>query len=361
MKKKLLTIMLMAAPITMFSQLKVESNGKVVAGTKLFTSSVINYSMHAGRAATGGYNIAFWGETNNTNNTGMAYGIYGKAYNGKYGGNIGVAGVLDSDNYGTGILGSPDPVMGLLINGAYAGYFIGETKVTGTLTANSVVQTSDIRLKENVVPLSTKYNNILDRVLDMNVIEYSYKKEIPSLTLLDSTSTDKVLEHAGLLSNKKHIGLIAQELQELFPTLVEEGQDGYLGVNYVELVPVLVRAIQELKSQVDSLQDNPRLATFRAPSTTGINQSVASDNVLYQNTPNPFNEQTTIRFKLAENVQNATICIFDMTGKMLKKLPVSSGDSSLKVNGWELGEGMFLYSLIINGQVIDTKRMVISK
>ena len=103
------------------------------------------------------------------------------------------------------------------------------------------------------------------------------------------------------------------------------------------------------------------LPAFRAPSTTGINQSVASDNVLYQNTPNPFNEQTTIRFKLAENVQNATICIFDMTGKMLKKLPVSSGDSSLKVNGWELGEGMFLYSLIVNGQVIDTKRMVISK
>ena len=361
MKKKLLTIMLMVAPITMFSQLKVESNGKVVAGTKLFTSSVINYSMHAGRAATGGYNIAFWGETNNTNNTGMAYGIYGKAYNGKYGGNIGVAGVLDSDNYGTGILGSPDPVMGLLINGAYAGYFIGETKVTGTLTANSVVQTSDIRLKENVVPLSTKYNNILDRVLDMNVIEYSYKKEIPSLTLLDSTSTDKVLEHAGLLSNKKHIGLIAQELQKLFPTLVEEGQDGYLGVNYVELVPILVCAIQELKTQVDALKGNAEQTINRAPSSTSVTSLSMAENILYQNSPNPFNEQTTIRFKLAENVQDASICIFDMTGKMMKKQTISSGESSIKVNGWELGEGMFLYSLIINGQVIDTKRMVISK
>jgi len=361
MKKTLLSIMLVVAPITLFAQLKVESNGKVIAGTKLFTSSVINYSMHAGRSATGGYNIAFWGETNNTNNTGMAYGVYGKAYNGKYGGNVGVAGVLDSDNYGTGILGSPDPVMGVLINGAYAGYFIGETKVTGTLTANSVVQTSDIRLKDNVVPLSTKYNNILDKVLDMNVIEYTYKKEIPSITLLDSTSTDKVLEHAGLLSDKKHIGLIAQELQKLFPTLVEEGQDGYLGVNYVELVPILVCAIQELKAQVDALQGNAEQTIDRAPSTASISNLSTTGNVLYQNTPNPFNEQTSIRFKLSDNVQDASICIFDMTGKMLKKQTISSGDSSIRVNGWELGEGMFLYSLIVNGQVIDTKRMLISK
>ena len=84
-------------------------------------------------------------------------------------------------------------------------------------------------------------------------------------------------------------------------------------------------------------------------------------NVLYQNTPNPFKEQTTIRFSLADDTQNASICLFDMTGKMLKNLPISSGETSVSLNGWELGEGMFLYTLIVNGKEIDTKRMIITK
>ena len=82
---------------------------------------------------------------------------------------------------------------------------------------------------------------------------------------------------------------------------------------------------------------------------------------LYQNNPNPFKETTTIRFSLEDNVKTASVCIFDMTGKTLKKLPISSGTDSVSIGGHELGEGMFLYSLIVNGQVIDTKRMVISK
>ncbi len=46
---------------------------------------------------------------------------------------------------------------------------------------------------------------------------------------------------------------------------------------------------------------------------------------------------------------------------MLKKLPVSSGMTSVSINGWELGEGMFLYTLIVNGREIDTKRMIMTK
>jgi hypothetical protein len=170
-----------------------------------------------------------------------------------------------------------------------------------------------------------------------------------------------VIKKAGLDTSKKHYGVIAQELQELFPTLVDEDQDGYLGVNYVELVPVLVCAIQELKAQVDALQGNAEQPINRAHSATSVSSISTTGNVLYQNTPNPFNEQTTIRFSLADDTRDASICIFDMTGKMLKKQSISSGDSSIRVNGWELGEGMFLYSLIVNSQVIDTKRMLISK
>ena len=50
-----------------------------------------------------------------------------------------------------------------------------------------------------------------------------------------------------------------------------------------------------------------------------------------------------------------------MTDKAIGKLPVSSGMESVSIGGNELGEGMFLFSLVVNGQEIDTKRMIISK
>ena len=50
-----------------------------------------------------------------------------------------------------------------------------------------------------------------------------------------------------------------------------------------------------------------------------------------------------------------------MQGKLLKKYPVSSDSDSLTINGYELGEGMFLYTLMVNGQEIDTKRMILTK
>ena len=363
MKKTLLSIMLVVAPITMFAQLKVESNGKVIAGTKLMNNSNWSISLQSGiTSASNSNNAAFYGKAT-ANSGGVSYGVFGVAGSTSGGsGNFGVVGCVESTSTsGAGVLGCNYNITNTGLIGNYAGYFMGNAKVTGTMTVNSLVQTSDSRLKENIVSLSKRDESILSKVLDMNVIEYNYKPLIPSLVLPDSVSTEEVIKKAGLDTSKKHYGVIAQELQELFPALVDEDQDGYLGVNYVELVPVLIRAIQELKAQVDALQGNAEQTINRVASTTSISNLSTSGNVLYQNTPNPFNEQTTIRFKLSDNVQDASICIFDMTGKILKKQTISSGDSSIRVNGWELGEGMFLYSLIVNGQVIETKKMVILK
>ncbi len=160
---------------------------------------------------------------------------------------------------------------------------------------------------------------------------------------------------------RTHYGVSAQELQNIFPDLVREGQDGYLTVNYTELIPLLLRAIQELKGELDEVKGNNSAGARIIPATTDVTSAIKGANVLYQNTPNPFKEQTTIRFSLADDAQDASICIFDMTGKMLKNLPISSGDTSISLNGWELGEGMFLYTLIVNGREIDTKRMIITK
>jgi hypothetical protein len=45
------------------------------------------------------------------------------------------------------------------------------------------------------------------------------------------------------------------ELQKVYPDLVVEGKDGDLSVNYLEMVPLIIRSIQELKEGIDELKD----------------------------------------------------------------------------------------------------------
>jgi len=358
MKKIILSLLLIAVPVAVMAQLEVKSAGNVIIGT----NQTLSYTpmLNVVSTQTGGYGVRGLGRSSGT--TGTSIGVFGEGRNMSGSKNFGVVGLLGQGSNGSGILGLvSSSVNGL--NGYYAGYFLGQVHVAGAFTATSINTTSDIRLKNNIVPLSERYDDILGKIRSMNVIEYTYKGMHPSLIIPDSVSEDSIMKSAMIDKNRRHIGLSAQELQGLFPELVDEGQEGYLSVNYIELVPVLIRAIQELEQKVERLEsgnNNNGEVRSRSAATAIQTANATTGNLLYQNIPNPFKEKTTIRFHLADNSQNAAICIFDLSGKMLKKLPISSGETSVTVPGYELGEGMFLYTLMVNGQEIDTKRMLIT-
>ena len=395
--KTILFFAFLTFAITLHAQLKVTSDGKVIISS--------NHSTSSSKLLVGNYEY-----TSNSPNIGISgsttvgedksnIGIMGFTYaNSSFSNdkNYGVLGIVDPMNYThgrnyglsgmIGQLGNHYGGAGLYatcftyyffnptnIQGAYAGYFDGAVKVSGSVTATNFFVPTDNRLSENVVSLNERggETSTLDNLLSMNVIQYNMKSRISDKvpTDVENDSTGKVREAYEQLKNeemkmsaRRHFGIDAEELQKIYPDLLLEVQDGYLAVNYVELVPVLIHAIQELKQQVDELQGTE--AAKKAPaktSTTNVGDTTAKKNILYQNTPNPAKEQTIIRYRLADNAKDAAICIFDMQGKMLKKLPVSSDNDSVTINGYELGQGMFLYSLIINGQEIDTKKMIITK
>ena len=318
--------------------------------------------MHVQAPTTGTYTIGLSANCVKSSLSGRCIGVCGIAGGGTTGYNYGVLGALSGTSHnGAGIFGTITNSTGVYINGQYAGYFDGNTKVNGTLTATSIVNSSDIRLKENVISLSSiakSQDETLGNVMNMNVIKYNFKD-------MPVENSDTVQFHATGKCDKKqlHYGLSAQELRELYPDLVYEGQDGYLGINYIELVPILIRSIQELKQELDDVKGKGYndIQLLRSSTTSIQTVPPVTKNILYQNTPNPFKEETTIRFSLADGVQNAAICIFDLSGKLVKRIPISSGESSINVPGYEIGEGIFLYTLMVNGQEIDTKRMILTK
>ena len=397
MKKLGLLVLMFFAIMSASAQLKVNNNGHVSIGTttsdfkpKLFVgeSGSFGNDTNIGLAAQtvaeqGKKNIAIKGNpvTDQSITWDTNYGVLGSTFlNHNHGRNYGVSGMINFDyNYtyqgGAGIYGTNYGYMYTFpdnIQGYYAGYFHGNTNLAGRTTAQEIYTPADTRLRENVEFVGNNNRGdcqTLDNLLKMNVLEFNMKN---SLTVKAPDNQEEMAEEVRQayeymkkdeeeLFSRRHFGLSAQELQEIYPNLVLKGQDGYLYINYQEMVPVLIRSIQELKQELDEVRGGNADVKMSRGATTAVASDYATGNILYQNTPNPFKEQTVIRFSLADNAQNAAICIFDMTGKMLKKLPISSGDTSVSINGWELGEGMYLYALIVDGQEIDTKRMIITK
>ena len=83
--------------------------------------------------------------------------------------------------------------------------------------------------------------------------------------------------------------------------------------------------------------------------------------ILNQNDPNPFKESTTIRYFIPDNVNNAQLIINDITGKFIKEVPIENGFGSIEVFASDLSSGIYSYSIVADGEVIDKKKMVLTK
>jgi hypothetical protein len=101
---------------------------------------------------------------------------------------------------------------------------VGNTLIQGVLT-----ETSDISLKENILPLE----NSLDKIMKLNGVSFN-KKTTP---------------------NMKEVGFIAQEVEAIIPDLVTETGEGIKTVSYSRVTAVLVETIKEQQAQINALTD----------------------------------------------------------------------------------------------------------
>lgn len=85
--------------------------------------------------------------------------------------------------------------------------------------------------------------------------------------------------------------------------------------------------------------------------------------ILHENYPNPFNPKTTISITLAENA-DVDLSVFDVNGQYIKMLIsgfVHAGHHTLDMDGSLLSSGVHIYRLLVNGQMVDSKKMVYLK
>ena len=106
-------------------------------------------------------------------------------------------------------------------------YKNGNATFSGTLT-----ETSDARLKKDITPISNSYS----RLIDLNGVNFKWNSIKPH----DTTSLQT--------------GFIAQEVEKLFPELVQTDAEGYKSVNYIGLIPHLLEAIKKLDTENNTLK-----------------------------------------------------------------------------------------------------------
>lgn len=278
----------------------------------------------------------------------------------------------------------------------YAGYFNGPVYVNGTITS------SDENLKTNINAMT----NGLDIIHQLEPKTFEY---------------DQVGYPSMNLASGMQYGLIAQDVEMILPEIVSDNthpakydtlgtliypEVTFKGLNYEQFIPILIKGMQEQQEQIDSLQTannqsnnygdsleqvvsslNDRLTQLEnclsniLPALCQANQmmiestpdevqetlrhtldvelSNGNNIVLNQNVPNPFAEKTVITYSIPQTVGKAQIHFYDGTGKLINSVEINErGNGQLNVYASDLSMGVYTYSLVADGQIISTKRMV---
>ena len=128
--------------------------------------------------------------------------------------------------------------------------------------------------------------------------------------------------------------------------------------------------MQELSHKVDSLlgvtgsgnrgiQNNNGSGDNKGVGTINVELSNADVIVLNDAVPNPFAEQTLITFNIPEKCNAAQMLFYDNYGKLMKTVDITKkGRGQMYVFANDLTNGIYSYTLIVDGKVIDTKKMM---
>ena len=334
------------------------------------SASEINYGIVSQFTyGEGGYKLySVWGNAyrGTTPYEARTYGVYGIGGNGKDGYNYGVFGSIQGERNGAAIFGSIDQTEPWpAIDDQYAGYFLGDVKIEdGDLDVDGTTYTSDINLKKDIIPVE---EDVLTKLAQLQTISYKLKHPSEYQELGDSTNMERISKDMQSDNyTRRRFGLIAQELQTTFPEVVKKGSDGYLRVRYTELIPVLVQAINQQQQQIDNLKsqvENPAIAK----GSQGLMSLLPESNSLFsggatiqQNIPNPFIENTIIKYSIPGIESYAQINVYDLSGSQIKSYRIpQTGNGEIMIPGSELNPGLYIYNLIVDGVEIDSKRMIL--
>lgn len=290
-----------------------------------------------------------------------AYSEEGTAVDASSSTGYGVSGVSQSSYGGYFTSNSSWALRAETNTGTYAGVFYGRVYASGGF------EPSDRNLKKNI----QEFHNALDIVNKLQPRTYEYK-------------TDGKYQFMHLPTGN-HYGLIAQDLEPILPNLVATTNHEVLkpaqrtqpwkpgmaieavekqkpevisskAVNYTELIPILVGAVQEVAAktaEIDALKARIEKLEALLNKTTGATLTSASLGLV---TPNPVRSSARISYNLPDGITRAQLVVTDALGKTVKTVSLQQS-GTVELNTATLSSGLYHYALMADGKVVATQKM----
>jgi trimeric autotransporter adhesin len=364
-------------------------NNSALGSEALYTNSTGTYNAALGFQAlnltTAGFNIGIGASAGTTNTTGtyntfLGYGADATANNLTNATAIGNGAVVLSSNtmqlansssttwyFGTGALTTTAGNPNMFYNSA-----------TGQITRS----TSSKRYKTDIVDLQVNSSKIYDLrpvsytstvPADKGMRQFGLVAEEVALTIpelayyareidvIPGSTSEKLIPDAvqySLLAvllleeMKKHenkIGQIVQQNTKLEQMLIKQDS----------IVKLQNAKIDAQQKQISVLTNNRNNNSGTTSSSMDVNLKDGQTIVLDQNVPNPFAEQTIINYFLPDNAAKAQMLFYNAEGKLIQSIVLKEkGKGSLNVFAGDLSYGIYTYTLIVDGKIIETKKMI---
>ena len=384
-KLYLLIILMSCLSITSKAQLRVLQNGRVQVGTlRLDGEDPLNVTTMQ----------VFGPHGDMRSGSKLTFGDFGQfPYNG-WNVFIGEYGTTDSDQlwlHGkNGIYltrGGPASNIIAYYNPASNSNFVFNTN----LRVNGVDITSDARLKENVQSLQ----NPLDLLSHVSGVTYNYKlseinkyrepdkskfTEEQSIqentsdmqTSMDAASIEKANRDKQLQNvidrkeaeeaSRKRIGFLAQDVEKVLPELVKTDEDGVKSIDYIGFIPLLVESINEMRLTIQEQQNEiEMLQSLLSVETKSTLRSTSTGNPDMVEGAKLYNRAgASVSYTLPSTFSNAYLQVFDISGRVVKKITLTIANDIVDINPSEIGYGTFVYALYVDGQKADTLKKFVN-
>lgn len=272
---------------------------------------------------------------------------------------------------------------------------IGSSAVTSIGGYVNWSNISDGRFKKNVEEnvVGLEFISKLRPVtytLDVNGIEHFLNKETG--TINDKTAPEQNSNDQTEIANKESLrysGFIAQEVEDAAKKAgynfsgidAPKNTTDLYGLRYADFVVPLVKSVQELEAIINKkdeelknlqnklshLQNILLQKGYLSPEeikseNISTNQISLTGAILEQNIPNPFSSETIIKYYLPASPGTAKIIIANSEGVIMKSIEIDhKGPGQVQIKPFGLPTGNYVYSLVVDDRIIDSKQMVLSK
>lgn len=253
------------------------------------------------------------------------------------------------------------------------------------LRVNGVNITSDARMKDNIQPIE----NPIDVLSRVDGVSYTYRlSEVQknrkseenafpetSETMANEVNealTEKELRDEQIKkeierreeeeANRRRIGFMAQDIQKVLPELVQTDEKGVMSIDYIGFIPLIVESLKQMQQTIqDQQKEIETLQSFLPAETKSMFRSTSNEEVSVVEGAKLFNRAgASVSYTLPSTYNTADLKIFDISGKLLKKVVLTGNNSIVEINPSEIGLGTFVYTLFVDNKKADILKKFIN-